>query len=257
MNLATMEYRLGEPAAARRHLEELLARLPDEYAAQSLLAQLELLGGSTERAAALYAQLVRRAPQFGEISNLGTAYLLLGRYAEAEERFRQGLRLQPANPFVALNLADTLLLEGRRREAEVRYRALLDLAGRDPAAAGWQLASVSAQALAHLGRRAPAATEAERVLRLAQGNAQAAYEAALVYAVVGDDASALGNALRALGQGVEARWFALPWFARLREAPELREQLAARGLRAGRGGEAPPGASPASPGAAAPQTRAH
>jgi tetratricopeptide (TPR) repeat protein len=242
--LADMEIRLGEHAAARRHLEELLARFPGYYDAQSLLAQLELSYGSPERAVELYTRLLQRDPRLGETSNLGVAYLLLGRYELAEQRFRQALRLQPASSFAALNLADVVLLQGRRPEAETVYRTVIGLATRDPTAAGWQLVSQRAQALAHLGQRRQAVGEAQRVLQLAPGNSEAAYEVAVVYAVVGDEASALANAEAALAQGIEPRWFTLPWFDRLREVPELRDQLAARGLRAG-------GKPAASPGAAA------
>jgi eukaryotic-like serine/threonine-protein kinase len=224
--LAGMEYRLGEQAAARRHLLELLGRYPGYYHARSMLAQIELLSGSPERAAELYSALVRSAPQVADLNNLGTAYLLLGRYAQAGERFRQAARLEPANAMVALNLADAVLL-GASGDAAPLYRHAAELAARDPGAAGWQLVSCRAQALAHLGERSRAAAAAQRVLLLAPGNAQAEYEAALVYCLVGDEATALVTAERALAQGVEPRWLALPWFDRLRATPELRRLLAA------------------------------
>ena len=223
--LADMEYRLGEVDAARRHLGELLERFPQYHAARSLLAQIELLSGSPERAVEIYSGLVERSPQIAEIGNLGTAYLLLKRYPEAEVRFRQARELEPKNPFVALNLADVVLLQEKDREAGELYREVLELAGKDPAAEGWQLLSVRAQALAHLGERRQAVDAVQRVLVLAQGNAQAAYEASLVYALVDDRSSALVNAERALRQGVEPRWFSLPWFDPLRSAPELQELL--------------------------------
>jgi serine/threonine-protein kinase len=223
--LADMEYRLGESGAARRHLEELLRSFPGYQSGWSLLAQIELLNGDPRRAAGIYERLVARSPQVTEITNLGTAYLLLKRYPEAEARFRQALALEPKNPFVTLNLADVLLLAGKRGEAEALYRRLLELAERDPAAASWQLRSARAQALAHLGERRRAVEAVQQVLVLAQGNAQAAYEASLVYTLVDDRSSALVNADRALAQGVEARWFTLPWFDPLRTSPELQELL--------------------------------
>jgi tetratricopeptide (TPR) repeat protein len=232
--LADMEYRLGEPQAARRHLEQLLARFPGSYHAQSMLAQIELLAGSPERAAALYTRLVEHGPQVGEVANLGLAHLLLGSYGLAERRFRQALELEPGSPLVALDLADAVLLQGRREEAGTRYRTLLRQAARDAAAAGWQLTSIRAQAHAHLGERTQAVVEVQRVLELAPGNPQAEYEASLVYALVGDDASALVNGERALARGVGARWFFLPWFDRLRTLPELRERLAAGAAEAPR-----------------------
>jgi len=225
---ANMEQRLGELAAARRHLDQLLVLFPDYYEAQSLLAQLELAGGSAERAAALYSGLVRRTPQYGELSNLGTAYLLLRRFGPAEECFGRAVRLQPANPLAALNLADVVLLQGRREEAAAGYRTVVQLTTRDPAAAGdAQLVSVRAQALAHLGERARAVEDAQSALALAKGNREAAYEVALVYALVGDEVSALVNAKVALAGHYEARWFSLPWFDRLRGDPEFRRLLAA------------------------------
>ncbi len=218
--LADMEYRLGESGAARHHLDTLLRSFPDFTAAWSLLAQIELLNGDPGRAIAIYGKLLARSPGVTEMSNLGTAYLLLGRYPEAEARFRQALALEPGNPFVTLNLADVLLLAGNRAEAEALYRRLLDLTAQDPAAASWQLISVRAQALAHLGDRRRAVEAAQRVLVLAQGNAQAAFEASLVYALVGDRSSALVNAGKARAQGVAARWLTLPWFDPLRSSPE-------------------------------------
>jgi serine/threonine-protein kinase len=223
--LADMEYRLGESDAARRHLQELLRGFPGYHSGWSLLAQIELLNGDPVRAAEIYRRLVERSPEVAEITNLGTAYLLLKRYPEAEARFRQALALEPKNPFVTLNLADVLLLMGDRGEADATYRRLLALVEKDPAAASWQVLSTRAQALAHLGDRRQAVEAVQQVLLLAQGNAQAAYEASLVYTLVDDRSSALVNADRALAQGVEQRWFTLPWFDPLRNSAELQDLL--------------------------------
>lgn len=224
--LADMEYRYGETAAAREHLALLLDRDPESWTGTSLLAQIELLSGSPARAAALYEKLVRRSPQASELANLGLAYLLLGRYREAEARFRRALDLEPGNAFVALNLADALALSGDRPAAEAAYRRVLDRIESDPAReTSWQLQSARAQAYAHLSRRGDAVAAVERVLALAADNAQAAYEVALVYTLVGDRASAVLNAERALSRGVEPRWFDLPWLAPLRGEPEMRRRL--------------------------------
>jgi hypothetical protein len=49
--------------------------------------------------------------------------------------------------------------------------------------------------------------------------------AALVYALVGDRASALVNSQNALQKGVKARWFNVPAFSYLQKDPEFREIL--------------------------------
>ncbi len=228
VQLAYMEYRLGESSAARGHLEELLRRDPDHHLARSLLAQLELLAGNPARAVAIYTKLVASKPRLADIDNLGLAYLLLKRYPEAEESFGKALALEPKNPLFSLNLADARLLRGDPQGATPLYEKVVALAGDDPAAANWQLATARAQALAHLGRQREAVEALQPVLVTASENAQALEEVALVYVLVGDNASALVNAERALARGVEPVWFDMPWFAPLKRSPELLDRLRRR-----------------------------
>jgi serine/threonine-protein kinase len=225
IRLADMEYRLGESSAARRDLTELLDRLPGHYQAQSLLAQIELLNGSPQRAAEIYQSLVQLSPQMPELTNLGTAYMLLRRYPESRAIFERVLRQDPENSSLLLNLADVCYLGNDREQARVFYLKILAANGRDPAAANWQLLSIRAQALAHLGRRREAVETTQQSLALAPGNAQALQEAAQVYMLVGDQASALVYAERALREGVEPGWFGFPWFDSLRASPEFAEML--------------------------------
>jgi serine/threonine-protein kinase len=231
VRLADMEYRLGESEFARRHLRQVLARFPDYRSAQSLLAQIELNYGDPAQAALLYRALVARSPRWTELVNLGTAEMLLGRYAEAEGWLRRALDLEKRNPLVLLNLADSLTLQGKTAAAAPLYREMLPLIARDPAAESWQMVSARAQALAHLGDRKRAVEAAQQVLRLAPDNAQAAQEAALIYTLVGDQVSAQYNAERALRQGVEPRWFNFPWFDPLRASVDFRAELATAGKR--------------------------
>ncbi len=223
-NLSSMLYRHGDAAGARQALEAALAIEPQNFDGLSQLAQLELASGDPERAAALYEKLVKRSPESTELTNLGTALLLTGRYADAAHRFRQALKLEPGSPFATLNLADAELLTGRREEASALYRQLLEQINRDPQPG--KLLTLRAQALAHLGRGPEAVAAAQEALRLDPENPLKAYEASLVFALVGDRVSALWNAQRALDRGFDPRWFAFPWFDPLR--PRLAEMTAAR-----------------------------
>ena len=212
LGLANLESRLGRMDDARRTLATLLDRFPNDRNARSFLAQLELGSGSAETAARLYAELVRTDPTFTELTNLGVAQLLLRRYDPAAASFQQALRLLPESPAAVLNLADAEWLRGHRTEAAALYGKVIDLAAHDPAPTFWQTQTIRAQALAHLGRRDEAVVAVQQALRAAPDNPQVAYEASLVYALVGEASSARVNAGRARGAGYDRRWFSFPWF---------------------------------------------
>ena len=61
-------------------------------------------------------------------------------------------------------------------------------------------------------------------MRLAPRNTQAAYEAALVYAVLGDQERAVEQATRAR-EDFEPRWLTLPWFDEMRQDPRFQALL--------------------------------
>ncbi|MFP5288494.1 MAG: protein kinase domain-containing protein, partial [Thermoanaerobaculia bacterium] len=103
--LANVEARAGRIAAARRHLEELLAHSPGNHWGLSRLASLELMEGDPQRAEWIYLEILRRDPQSRHHTNLGLARSLLGRYAEALVEYRRALRLDPENPYLFLNMA--------------------------------------------------------------------------------------------------------------------------------------------------------
>jgi eukaryotic-like serine/threonine-protein kinase len=215
-NLALMEYQQGEMAAARGTLEALLQRAPGSSRTQSLLAQFELVGGSPERAAELYRQLPAPARGIAETSNLGFAYLLLGRFPDATASYREAYGREPANPFLALNLADALALTRDPEGAGTLYRKVLELLDQGSQEPEWQGLTVRAQALAHLGREREAVAAIQRALQLAPDNPQVAFEAAIVYSLLRYNAPALVNAERAVQGGISPRWLRLSWFSVLR-----------------------------------------
>jgi tetratricopeptide (TPR) repeat protein len=226
--LANLENRQGEVAAARRTLEDLLRRLPGHPGGEKLLAQLELVAGSPVRAAELFAGLAGRQAGFAELSNLGVSLLLLGRYEQAGASFEKARALAPQSAAAHLNLADARRLAGRQGEAAALYRRALELAGQDAAHGFWQTLSIKAQAEAHLGLGTDAAATIERAVVAAPANPELAFEAALVYAVIGESHAATASARRALAGGLSPSWFALPSFDPLREKPEFRELFAGK-----------------------------
>lgn len=230
LDLASMEYRQGAVDAARSSLERLLASSGENPRAESFLAQLELLGGSLERAVELYQHLIERSPGVAEWSNLGLAQMLLGSWSEATSSFQRAYEKAPDNPVIVLNLADSQTLLGHSAEAQQLYRRVVELtAGAETSestSTSWQLLTVQAQALAHLDEARAAAAAIQQALQLAPDNPQVAYEAALVYALLGENASALVNVEQGL-QGFDTRWFELPWFQDLAREPAFQQLMTA------------------------------
>jgi tetratricopeptide (TPR) repeat protein len=224
LTLANAEYRQSRLDDARRHAEELLARSPGNVDGLKMLAQIELLR-NPERAVTLLREAAKSDPGADSLSNLGVNLTLLRRYGEAEDSLRKALTLQPDDPVAALDLADCLTLLGRAAEARRLYARIAEDTARRPTP-GWDVLAIRAQALAHLGETDQAVEAIQQALRLSPDNGQLAYEAAVVYAVIGDRGSAVFYARRAIAQRVDPNWLALPFFDPLRGEPAF--QLLAR-----------------------------
>ena len=85
-----------------------------------------------------------------------------------------------------------------------------------------------AQCLARLGQARRAVAVTLGTLQKYPDDAEVAYYAALVYALVGEPASALVNAERALGRGYQPRWFEFPGFEALRSDPRFQALVGSR-----------------------------
>ena len=228
-NTADLFYRQGDFDEARRLIERGLELAPENFKGLSRLAQLELAHGDLERAATLYGMLVERSPEAAELTNLGTALMMLGRFDEAADCFERMVSASPSSPYATLSLADVEKLSGGVERAGQLYERVLELAAEDPRPD--RLASVRAQALAHLGRHEEAVEAIQTALRHRPDQPWVAYEAALVYTLIGDQASAQWNVRRALAGGIAPRWFSLVWF------DPVRGMLEAEGSVGTAGGE--------------------
>ena len=221
LNLADLERRAGHLEEARRALMELLERSPQNFDGLSRLASLELMSGSPDRASELYEKLVALTDTGTELTNLGVSYLLLERYDDAAQTFERALEKSPGSPFALLNLADAEFLRGQEEAANELYERVVEITAADPNPNA--LLTVSAQALAHLGRFEEAVAAVRKALVQTPEKPWVAYEASLTYALVGENTSAILEARRALAAGIEPRWFEFAWFDPLRD--RLQEDL--------------------------------
>ncbi|MFP3940868.1 MAG: winged helix-turn-helix domain-containing protein [Thermoanaerobaculia bacterium] len=226
--LARIEHRRGEVAAARARVAELLERLPGNRWALALAAEIELFSGDLAVAAEHYATLSRRYPERRYVTNLGVARFLRRDYAAAAASYRRALELAPEHPLVLVNLAEAEAALGRQEEARTLYRRALDRLAANEARAnlGPRDAMLKAHGLARLGRARESVEATLEALESAPEDSEVRYLAAVVYSLVGDEASALVHARRALEMGVQPRWFRIPAFEPLAGEAAFEELLA-------------------------------
>jgi serine/threonine-protein kinase len=225
--LADLEARTGHIDDARRHIQEILAVFPNNIYALNQLARIELLFGNLKQAGQIYRQMIAQAPQRAYFTNLGIISVLLGRYEEAINAFNQALELDPGHVYTTLNLAEAELAVGRARDAQENFQKVLrDIEkNRPPGGFSPDASMAQAQCLAHLGRTREAVELTQKALNQNPDDPNIMQSAALVYALVGDRASALVNTQNAVQRGVKAHWFSLPAFSSLRNDPEFRAIL--------------------------------
>jgi tetratricopeptide (TPR) repeat protein len=226
--LADLEARADHVDDARRHLRKLLADSPQNIWALTQLARIELLFGDLRQAEQIYQKMIALAPQRHYFTNLGIIRVLLGRYEEAITAFHQALALEPGQVHATLNLAEAELALGHTSDAQKHFQTVLrDIEKNRPPGGvlSPEAGMIQAQCLAHLGRQREAVEVTQKTLRQNPDDPNMLQSAALVYALVGDRASALVNIQSALQKGLKDRWFRLPAFASLQNDPEFREIL--------------------------------
>jgi serine/threonine-protein kinase len=221
LELADLELRSGEVEPARRHLEQASALVPGNTWPKAKLGELELIYGDLRRAEGIYKDLVAAGPQRSDLTNLGIVRFLLGDFDGAAESYRKALEKEPGHLTVLLNLADAELARGQVDAARALYRRSLDVL-----AARQQLSPVErclrAQCLVHLGQRREGVEAAFEALQEAPRDAEVTYQAAVAFALAGEDGSALAMARKARELGVQSRWLTTPAFARLRADPAFK-----------------------------------
>jgi tetratricopeptide (TPR) repeat protein len=216
VELADLELKTGEIGPARGHLEAAAARVPGNTWPVAKLGELELVYGDLRRAERIYQDLVAAGPQRSDLTNLGLVRFLLRDYTGAVESYRQALQMEPGHVTVTLNLADAELALGRTAEARSLYRQTLATLSAKEGLSPVERC-LEAQCRAHLGETGPAVEMALDTLQGSPQDAEVTYQAAIVFGLAGENASALAMARKARELGVQSRWFTIPAFDQLRQ----------------------------------------
>lgn len=216
------EMQQGRMDDAERLLRTALELDPDNVLALSVLSE-SLTYRDPERALPLLERLVELTDNPTEHTNLGLAYMLLGRYRDAIQPLERARELRPTGFSTVVNLADVHDLLGDRERAWPLYREVLATLANDPHPSRDQLL-IKAYCLAQLGEAREAVTELDRALAQPIGTdalGEVHFQAALVLVLVGETNSALVHARKSLDAGLNPIWFVFPWFDPLREDPEF------------------------------------
>jgi len=125
LHIATLHAERGEFSRAEEVLGELIARDPDSYLARHYRGRVLAAQKKFEEALADYDKALSMAPGFdAALLESGAVLEILGRNAEAEERYRRALHASPNNPFLRDRLGRLLIREKKIDQAVDQYEEL-------------------------------------------------------------------------------------------------------------------------------------
>jgi len=225
--LADVEMTLADVQGARQHLEQLLQVSPGNSRGLAKMAELEWKMGDPAKAAHIYEGLLTDKVTRQNLSNLGWSRLLAGDYQASAAAYRRALELEPDHLLSRLNLGIAGEGAGDTEGAHVLYRDLLARIARleQKAALTRPERLIKAQALARLGDAVPAVALTIEALGDGDRDAQVLFQAAIIYAICGEQNHAIVQAREARRRGLSAKWFTIPGFESVRATPAFQQLL--------------------------------
>jgi tetratricopeptide (TPR) repeat protein len=116
----------GDPAAQRKHFEDLAAAYPRDERALNLLGGFHFGRQEYEEAIAAYQKAIAINPDFSQPYNqMGYSYRFVGRDDEAEKAFKKYIELIPGDPNPYDSYAELLMKTGRFGESIKTYEKAL------------------------------------------------------------------------------------------------------------------------------------
>ncbi|HYC89587.1 MAG TPA: protein kinase [Thermoanaerobaculia bacterium] len=187
--------------------------------------------GRYDEAVRVFQESIRRKPSGQAYSNLGTSYYSLGRYTEAAAAFEKAIELLPHEYLYWRNLGDAYRwIPGQTEKSRRAYARAIELSDEaikvDPSDARAYLSR--ATSLAKIGRLREARSAIVRAMELQSKNARAAYEAAVIANIAGDEEEAVTRLEQTLRLGYNADDVLRdPEFANLKKSGRLEAIIAA------------------------------
>lgn len=239
----------GKTAQAVQSAEQAHHAAPDNLALTLGLAKLYVQTGAADKAEALIGAIRQdQLPNLSLLALRAEVQEALGRKAEAQGLYRQGLELNPADLPVRLKLAGLLIeakdydgarimLEDGLSQQPGNYQLLSGLVTVALRAGGVQAAIAKADALQKVASNLPAAASLTGDLYMSQkrfGDAVSAYSAAMKMAPSSPLALLLAQAFEAAGQPEKGRQALQEWLAKHPDDSAAAEVLAGWEIAANR-----------------------
>lgn len=207
-NISLAYWHLGNYELAEQYIQQSLQLMPSYYKSHRLQGLVSLYKGNLDGAASSFEAIVTNN-DVAILGNLGITYLLLNRYGDAYTKFEQALALAPDQLTLLLNMADTMQLSGNEEKARKLYNDILLIISKPKTN---EELRTFAQVHAHLGNHTEAIRLVHNLQRVDPQNIDTIYTAALVYALAGENSSAVVHIESALTNNLSSVWFKFSWF---------------------------------------------
>jgi serine/threonine-protein kinase len=207
-SLGALLVKKGDYAGARRAFEQIVKLIPEANRGYEQLALVATLENKHDDAIAAYDRLPLQVVDGKLASNIGIAYFFARRLSEAEKYFRLAARLDPRIANRRQNLGDLYLRRGDAGQAQNEYRQGLKLVEEQLALepVNRDLAVQRVLLLAKTGSCGRAEQDLETLrATLPAKDAQIAHTIARVHALCGRSAAALEALRTAIALGFSAR----------------------------------------------------
>lgn len=228
-SLGAFYFRQSRIPDAVRMFQRVIELAPENFKGYSNLGAVLAAEGQSSQSIAALQRSIELRPTLEAYSNLGGAYFLLRRFADAARMYQDGLKLDDRDSLIWGNLGDALYwTPDRRTEAEAAYKkaisrgkAKLLVNPRDASQFAF-LATYDAM----IGDKTAALSDLQRALELAPADADIRFRAALVHNHFGDTEQTLSSLERAVAAGYPAAAIRdTPDFDHLRDNPRIQQLL--------------------------------
>jgi len=193
-DLGMFYYRQNRYPEALPLLRSVTDLAPDNNSGYTGLGAVYWMQGQYENAAASFKKSLDLRPTATAYTNLGTIYFFLGRCADAIQPMRKAVELLPKRDQLWGNLGDAYACEpGKKADAVKAYQQALKLAEAGALVNPKDADVLSRESLyrARLGNKVQAEAQIRKARRLAPGNRDVLWNAALVYELAGQRDHAL------------------------------------------------------------------